>query len=140
MRRDQTRAPEPMRSTLPNTDQPRIPHSEYHYNICCRTRFFSPQPCCSMLSLDYHKGFSAAVKAGCCALPYGAVVCLPYLDICRDVWSCVILCRIVPCHPVPHCDVPSFLQTMCGPAQSCAALCRAILCRIVMCLLFYNQQ
>ena len=32
MRRDQTRAPEPMRSTLPNTDQPRIPHSEYHYN------------------------------------------------------------------------------------------------------------
>ena len=31
MRRDQTRAPEPMRSTLPNTDQPRIPHSEYHY-------------------------------------------------------------------------------------------------------------
>ena len=33
MRRDQTRAPEPMRSTLPNTDQPRIPHSEYHYTI-----------------------------------------------------------------------------------------------------------
>ena len=32
MRRDQTRAPETMRSTLPNTDQPRIPHSEYHYN------------------------------------------------------------------------------------------------------------
>ena len=31
MRRDQTRAPEPMRSTLPNTDQPRIPHSEHHY-------------------------------------------------------------------------------------------------------------
>ena len=31
MRRDQTRAPEPMRSTLPNTDQPRIPHSEYYY-------------------------------------------------------------------------------------------------------------
>ena len=28
MRRDyQARAPEPMRSTLPNTDQPRIPHS-----------------------------------------------------------------------------------------------------------------
>ena len=22
---------EPTRSTLPNTDQPRIPHSEYHY-------------------------------------------------------------------------------------------------------------
>ena len=33
MRRDQTRAPEPMRSTLPNTDQPRIPHSEYHHTI-----------------------------------------------------------------------------------------------------------
>ena len=33
MRRDQTRAPEPMRSTLPNTDQPRIPHSEYHYGV-----------------------------------------------------------------------------------------------------------
>ena len=33
MRRDQTRAPEPMRSMLPNTDQPRIPHSEYHYRI-----------------------------------------------------------------------------------------------------------
>ena len=32
MRRDQTRAPEPMRITLLNTDQPRIPHSEYHYN------------------------------------------------------------------------------------------------------------
>ena len=32
MRRDQTRAPEPMRSTLPNTDQPRIPHSDNHYN------------------------------------------------------------------------------------------------------------
>ena len=32
MRRDRTRAPEPMRSTLPNTDQPRIPHSEYHCN------------------------------------------------------------------------------------------------------------
>ena len=31
MRRDQTRAPEPLRSTFPNTDQPRIPHSEYHY-------------------------------------------------------------------------------------------------------------
>ena len=31
MRRDQTRA-EPIRSTLPNTDQPRIPHSEYHYS------------------------------------------------------------------------------------------------------------
>ena len=31
MRRDQSRAPEPMRSTLPNTDQPRIPHSEYHH-------------------------------------------------------------------------------------------------------------
>ena len=24
-------APETMGSTLPNTDQPRIPHSEYHY-------------------------------------------------------------------------------------------------------------
>ena len=24
-----------MRSTLPNTDQPRIPHSEYHYNRSC---------------------------------------------------------------------------------------------------------
>ena len=32
MRRGQTRAPEPMRSTLPNTDQQCIPHSEYHYN------------------------------------------------------------------------------------------------------------
>ena len=35
MRRDQTTAPEPMRSTLPNTDQPRIPHSEYHYSSVC---------------------------------------------------------------------------------------------------------
>ena len=33
MRRDQTRTEEPMRSTLPNTDQPRIPHSEYHYTV-----------------------------------------------------------------------------------------------------------
>ena len=31
MGRDQTRAPKFMRSTLPNTDQPRIPNSEYHY-------------------------------------------------------------------------------------------------------------
>ena len=38
MRGDQTRAPEPMRSTLPNTDQPRIPLSEYHYRtIVMRT-------------------------------------------------------------------------------------------------------
>ena len=41
MRRYQTRAPEPMRSTLPNTDQPRIPHSEYHYNW--RRRQDTPQ-------------------------------------------------------------------------------------------------
>ena len=27
--RDQPKKPEPMRGTLPNTDQPRIPHSEY---------------------------------------------------------------------------------------------------------------
>ena len=32
MRRDPTMPPEPMRSTLPNTGQPRIPHSEYHCN------------------------------------------------------------------------------------------------------------
>ena len=31
MRRDQLKTPEPMRSTLPNTDQPRIPYSEYHH-------------------------------------------------------------------------------------------------------------
>ena len=31
MRRDQPRTPEAMRSTLPNTDQPRISHSEYHH-------------------------------------------------------------------------------------------------------------
>ena len=30
MRRDQPKTPEPMRSTLPDTDQPRIPHSEYY--------------------------------------------------------------------------------------------------------------
>ena len=30
MRRDEPKTPEPMRSTLPNTDQPRIPPSEYH--------------------------------------------------------------------------------------------------------------
>ena len=31
MRRDQPKTPEPMRGTLPNTDQPRIPNSEYHH-------------------------------------------------------------------------------------------------------------
>ena len=31
MRGDETKSPEPMRNTLPNNDQPRIPHSEYHY-------------------------------------------------------------------------------------------------------------
>ena len=31
MRRDQPETPEPMMSTLPDTDQPRIPHSDYHY-------------------------------------------------------------------------------------------------------------
>ena len=31
MKRDQPKTPEPMRSTPPNTDQPCIPHSEYHY-------------------------------------------------------------------------------------------------------------
>ena len=31
MRRDQPKTPEPMRSALFNIDQPRIPHSEYHY-------------------------------------------------------------------------------------------------------------
>ena len=34
MRRDQPKVPEPMRSTIPNTDQPRIPHSGYgHTNV-----------------------------------------------------------------------------------------------------------
>ena len=40
MRRDQTRAPEPMRSTLPNTDQPRIPHSEYHCTVAAYCSMF----------------------------------------------------------------------------------------------------
>ena len=40
-RTDQTRALEPMRSTLPNTDQPRIPHSEYHYNGQRKSQDFS---------------------------------------------------------------------------------------------------
>ena len=31
MRRDQPKTPGPMRGTLPNTDQPRIPHSEYYH-------------------------------------------------------------------------------------------------------------
>ena len=29
MRRDRPKTPEPMRGTVPNTDQPRIIHSEY---------------------------------------------------------------------------------------------------------------
>ena len=32
MRRDRPKTPEPMRGTLPNTDQPRIPNSEYHHS------------------------------------------------------------------------------------------------------------
>ena len=32
MRRDQPKTPEPMRGTLPNTDQPRIPHLDYGHN------------------------------------------------------------------------------------------------------------
>ena len=31
MRRDQPKTPEHTRGTLPNTDQPRIPHPEYHH-------------------------------------------------------------------------------------------------------------
>ena len=40
MRRDQSKTPEPMRSTLPNTDKPRIPHSEYQYASHSEFRIF----------------------------------------------------------------------------------------------------
>ena len=41
MRRDQPKTPEPMRGTLPNTDQPRIPHSEYRHNMASSARIAS---------------------------------------------------------------------------------------------------
>ena len=53
MRRDQPKTPEPMKSTLPNTDQPRILHSEYHYKKSekCNPIWTIPWPddaCCDM--------------------------------------------------------------------------------------------
>ena len=44
MRRDQPKTPEPMRSMLPNTDQPRIPHSEYHYTATILHHFTERRP------------------------------------------------------------------------------------------------
>ena len=37
--RDQSKTPEPMRGTLPNNDQPRIPHSEHHHRSCFRLEY-----------------------------------------------------------------------------------------------------
>ena len=56
MRGDHTRALEPMRSTLPNTDQPRIPHSEYHYN--------SHKVCGKAVSF-YRRNVKANTHGGC---------------------------------------------------------------------------
>ena len=51
MRRDQTRAPELMRSTLPNTDQPRIP---------TRSTTTQTRPCCWFVALAFSISISNA--------------------------------------------------------------------------------
>ena len=52
MRRDQPKTPEPMRSTLANTDQPRISHSGYHHT-------------CSAIYNNRRHIFLVAINFGC---------------------------------------------------------------------------
>ena len=63
-RRDQPKTPDPMRGTLPNTDQPRIPHSEYcHINMLpkARSTLRIPVATCTPISTvfqSYHAAIS----------------------------------------------------------------------------------
>ena len=65
MRRDQSKTPEPMRGTLPNTDQQRIPHSEYPSHLSAVNQVFS-----RVLPFVAHKFNPVVLRALVTAVPH----------------------------------------------------------------------